>query len=217
MKMDKPINFVSNNVKGLSTSKTKRLKIFLHLKDIIKNNGFIFLQETHSTKTSSNAYKEDFGKNNNLFFSHGASNARGVAIGICGDFEYTIKNEVTDHHGRFLILVVEIGNSNFALINFYNENNQKDQLRLLNELDAQINQLALGLETKIILAGDFNFYFDKNLEAKGGNPQTKTQSIAKFLNIKEKYDLCDIWRIRNDKEKNSRLDKDISLVISKDV
>ena len=62
MKMDNPINFVSNNVKGLSTSKIKRLKIFLHLKDIIKNNGFIFLQETHSTKTSSNAYKEDFGK-----------------------------------------------------------------------------------------------------------------------------------------------------------
>ncbi len=35
------------------------------------------------------------------------------------------------------------------------------------------------------------------LEATGGNPTTKTQSIAKFINIKEKYDLCDIWRVRN--------------------
>ena len=39
------------------------------------------------------------------------------------------------------------------------------------------------------------------MEAIGGNPQTKLQSLAAFLKIKEKYDLCDIWRIKHKNEK----------------
>ena len=40
-------NFISNNVKGIKASE-KRLKLFEYLKNNIKDNGFIFLQETHS-------------------------------------------------------------------------------------------------------------------------------------------------------------------------
>ena len=47
-------------------------------------------------------------------------------------------------------------------------------------------------KTNILLAGDFNFFFDKNLEAKGGNPLTEKQSILNFLKIKDKLDLVDI-------------------------
>ena len=75
----------------------------------------------------------------------------------------------------------------------YNENDEKDQLKLLDEVDAQIESFGLCLDGNVIIAGDFNFYFDKKLEATGGNPKTKNQSIAKFISIKEKYDLCDIW------------------------
>ena len=39
------------------------------------------------------------------------------------------------------------------------------------------------------------------MEAKGGNPQLKKSSIAKFLKLKEKLNLVDIWRIRNQKKK----------------
>ena len=42
------LNFVTNNVNGLSTSRIKRLKVFPHLQSKIKKNGLIFLQETHS-------------------------------------------------------------------------------------------------------------------------------------------------------------------------
>lgn len=195
--MDSEINFVTNNVNGLSTSRTKRIKHFLHLKNIIKNKGFIFLQETHSTITSAKAFKEDFGKDNEIFFSHGTSNSCGVAIGICGKFEYLIKNKITDERGRFLIISLAIGKSDYVLINLYNENNQKDQLKLLQELDTKLNSLNITINTNIVLAGDFNFYFDRNLEAAGGNPTSKPQSVAKFTNIKEKHNLCDIWRIRN--------------------
>ena len=57
-------------------------------------------------------------------------------------------------------------------------------------------------ETNIVFAGDFNFYFDKELEASGGNPQTKLQSIAKFIKIKKDFDFCDIWRIKNPQKKS---------------
>ena len=41
------LNFLSNNVNGLNSSK-KRIKIFEYLKKIA-NNGTLFLQETHSS------------------------------------------------------------------------------------------------------------------------------------------------------------------------
>ena len=53
----------------------------------------------------------------------------------------------------------------------------------------------------IVLAGDFNFYFDKPLYSYRGKPTLKKKSIAKFIELKEKFDLIDIWRIRNHKTK----------------
>ena len=53
----------------------------------------------------------------------------------------------------------------------------------------------------IVLGGDFNVIFDISLESLGGNPCLKKKSIAKLIQIKEKFDLCDIWRIRNPKIK----------------
>ena len=191
------IGYVTNNVKGLSNSQNKRLNIFKHLKSMIKNRGFIFLQETHSCEKSVKDFKEDFGKDDDLIFCHGASNARGVAIGICGKLDYAIKKQINDNQGRYLILNLTLGAREYVLVNFYNENIEKDQLKLLQDVDNQLSTLSISLETTIAFAGDFNFYFDMGLEATGGNPTTKTQSIAKFINIKEKYDLCDIWRVRN--------------------
>ena len=43
----------------------------------------------------------------------------------------------------------------------------------------------------------FNFYFDLSLEADGGKLSIKLMSLAKFESIKQKLDLCDMWRIRN--------------------
>jgi len=49
---------------------------------------------------------------------------------------------------------------------------------------------------RIILAGDFNFFFDKSLKTKGGNPILKKLSISSFITLKETLNLCDIWRIQ---------------------
>ena len=35
------------------------------------------------------------------------------------------------------------------------------------------------------------------MEAQGGNPTLEKISLAKLIEFKETYDLCDIWRVRN--------------------
>ena len=47
----------------------------------------------------------------------------------------------------------------------------------------------------------FNFIFNVNLNDIGGNPCLKEKTIAKLIQIKEKLNLCDIYRTRNPKTK----------------
>ena len=42
---------------------------------------------------------------------------------------------------------------------------------------------------------------DKELDAYGGNPRLKLNSITEHTKLKSKFDLCDIFRIRNPKLK----------------
>ena len=53
-------NFTSNNAKGIKISE-KRLKLFEYLKNNINDNGFIFLQETHSLSNDELKWKNEFG------------------------------------------------------------------------------------------------------------------------------------------------------------
>ena len=53
----------------------------------------------------------------------------------------------------------------------------------------------------IVMAGDFNLFFNQKLDTAGGNPTLKRKSLAKLIKLKEAYDLCDIWRTRNTKVK----------------
>ena len=48
-----------------------------------------------------------------------------------------------------------------------------------------------------VFGEDFNLSFAAKLEAQGGNPVLKKKSLRKLIQIKEKFDLCDIWRITN--------------------
>ena len=87
------------------------------------------------------------------------------------------------------------------LINLYNPKTKKEQVSTWRNLNLML-QTFDDLENKIIiLGGDFNLFLDSALEAEGGSPVLKKSSVSKLIEIKEKYNLCDIWRIRNTKEK----------------
>ena len=42
------------------------------------------------------------------------------------------------------------------------------------------------------MAGDFNLFFDSKLAAQGGKLTIKKKSLAKLIELKQNYGLCDI-------------------------
>ena len=56
----------------------------------------------------------------------------------------------------------------------------------------------------IVLVGCFNFFLDTSfLDSYGGKPTVKKKYIAKFIELKDKFDLCDIWGKNNPKNKRN--------------
>ena len=70
------------------------------------------------------------------------------------------------------------------------------QIKTIYELDQLLCDFCLGSNKKIILAGDFNLFFDPSLEASSSKPTLKKKTISKLLQIFEN-NLADIWRICN--------------------
>ena len=83
------------------------------------------------------------------------------------------------------------------MINLYNPNTEAEQVKTLCELERMLDIFSLDSYKNILFAGDFNCFFNSNLEASGGNPALKKKSVSKLIQLLEKYDLIDIWRIRN--------------------
>ena len=64
-------SFLSNNVKGLQSTK-KRLKLFNFLKNNIGPKDILFLQETHSSVETEKKWIDDF--KDKIYYSHGKYN-----------------------------------------------------------------------------------------------------------------------------------------------
>ena len=110
-------------------------------------------------------------------------------------------NKKCDYYGRILLLEINIDDRIFVLINIYNANNELDQVKTLTDL-SEILECVDNIENKnIIFVGDFNIIFDSFLDAQGGNPILKKHAVAKTIQIKQRLNLVDIWRIRNPKTK----------------
>ena len=119
-------NFLSNNVKGLQSSK-KRLKLFQYFKNKISPKGILFLQETHSSKVMEKIWSDEF--NGDLFFPQ--TNSCGVLVGFYGNINYSVKKKLSDNSGRILVLDVTIDGTEHLLINLYNGNTEPEQLNIL--------------------------------------------------------------------------------------
>ena len=95
--------FITNNVKGLQSSK-KRSKFIKHLKDKLQFNRLLFLQETHSVSDDENAWADDF--KGQVFLSQGTSDSRGVFIAYLSSKSFVVNIKRNDDAGRILILDV---------------------------------------------------------------------------------------------------------------
>ena len=93
------LKFVTYNVRGLCDYK-KRRNVFHHLHK--KSYDVILLQETHWCKEVESRWITEWG--GKIWFSHGESNARGVAIMFARDTPVQVHNVLRSHDGRYIVL-----------------------------------------------------------------------------------------------------------------
>ena len=86
------------------------------------------------------------------------------------------------------------------LINIYNANTKKEQVRVLDKLTTIISNFE-NIGNHVIFTDDFNIFFDTSLDAKGGTLTLKSRSINKLIELNETLDLCVMWRIRHPKKR----------------
>ena len=83
---------------GIQSTK-KRLKLIKNFKNNLNSEGFLFLQETHSTLKDEVNWTQKF--NGQLFFSHGKYNSCVVLICYFGSKNLTIGSKIADKDGNF--------------------------------------------------------------------------------------------------------------------
>ena len=108
------------NCNGLGSDKKREL-VLKWLEG--KEDGIIFLQETHSTPEKEAAWKSSW--DGEIAFGHGSSNSTGVAIMIKRRAlnEIDIVKTVLLEQGRALLVEVNRSGSIFTLVNVYCPNN----------------------------------------------------------------------------------------------
>jgi endonuclease/exonuclease/phosphatase (EEP) superfamily protein YafD len=165
--MDNTFNFnlLSLNVRGLKSDALKRRSLFHWFKNHNESNSIIFLQETHSTKECVIDWRTEWGSD--MFFSHGTSDSRGVAILFPANLDVTVTNEISDNDGRFLLLDIIIDETRLIFVNVYapTKSHVVEQCQCLEELREVLMPLS---GENLILGGDFNTVLNPLLDKKGG-------------------------------------------------
>ena len=118
-----------------------------------------------------------------------------------GSKSVTVTKEISDNSGRILVLQVNINDEIYLLVNLYNSKTKPELLETLHKLETILLKFDANEYNHVIFSGDFNVFFNASLEATSGNAKLKTCTVCKTLELKDKFYLCDIWRIKNPKTK----------------
>ena len=181
------VKMISLNVKGIA-QKIKRTNITKMLKQ--HNPDIIFMQETHSTKHTSNTWGTEM--NMHLHLAHGTSSSCGTAIAISKKLNCEVIKETDDKYGRFVMLDVKMSDTIITLINVYAPNNDDPEffINLFSMLSKHEN-------ADIIIGGDFNFVMDTSMDAtnKDRKNNYKVERIVK--EFMSELMLIDVWRLQN--------------------
>ena len=97
-----------------------------------KEGEIVCLQETHSTPEDEKQWKEEC--EGEVFFSHGASNARGVMIYFAKNIEVELIKSTIDNEGRYIVLDCKIQGTRFLLYSIYAPNNKEEHKQFLTTI-----------------------------------------------------------------------------------
>ena len=118
------LKLLSLNVRGLGNFRKHRA-IYTWCRK--QKADLIFLQETHSTKTTESQWKKEWGSQ--ILFSHASANARGVAVLIRKGLDIVIEHELPDPNGRMILLKMLINDKKYFLVNVYGPNKDAEAIK----------------------------------------------------------------------------------------
>ena len=182
--MAENLKIVSLNVRGIR-AKDKRLKLFRWFIDVHRAD-IVLLQETHSSPHDEISWTDEWA--GDIYFSHGAQNARGVCIMI--NIGHTCHNVVADNSGRYIMIDTTVSDRRMTIMSVYAPN--MDEPNFFRDL---IGDLELSENDDRIIAGDLNCVLSDSKDKKGGSPVHANQNMRNLLvSYMEDTDLIDIWR-----------------------
>lgn len=125
-----------------------------------------------------------------IYFSHGLSNSRGVAMLVSKGLNIEIEGFWNDREGRFLAIAACIEQENILLVNVYAPN--EDDPGFFNRVFQFLEQNNHEFE-EIIMGGDWNTTMNFIQDKKGAhdNHVKKRGIIMQYM---EHFSLVDIWR-----------------------
>ena len=180
------IEITTLNVRGIKQN-AKHKEMWLYFNKM--KADIIILQETHSVKEDEVVWNAEF--DSKILYSHGESNARGVAILFKPKLNVQIAKTTIDKNGRYIIADCTINDKPITLVNIYAPNSDEPQFFL--DIFDKVSQHAYADR---IFAGDFNLIINKQLDTV--NRKGNNEKALKVLNAYiEEAMLIDVWREHN--------------------
>ena len=183
------INIISLNTRGLRES-NKRRAIFNFYR---KKCHVMCLQETHSQIEDADLWTAEWG--GRAYYSHGVTNARGVAIFVNKSLRDKITVVDSDSQGRVISVVINHNDENVCLTNIYGPNHDAPGF-----FENCVRRTQSNCD-KFVIIGDFNVIPNPVLDKKGDAIQPHPLANTKIENLKEELHLCDAWRMLNPEKK----------------
>lgn len=185
-----PFKVTSLNAKGLNHP-GKRHSLWSDTRML--HCDVLCVQETHFSQTQApSSSHKNFP---HLFMANTPTKTKGALIAVKDTVALKLMNLHTDTQGRFIILVCEINNTVYTLVNLYVPNT--GQISFLNKIWEKVTKLK---QEKLILCGDFNLVPDGTIDVQGSTPKKpRTSTLLTFLHSNELYD---IWGCQHASERD---------------
>ena len=181
--MDK-ITIMSMNCRGLGDVK-KRRDVMHFIRS--KRFNIVFLQDTHLIENNIPYF--DTLWHGKAYHSCFSSRSRGTSILINNNLPYTLIANNKSECGNFHMLVCNIYNETYLLVNIYGPN--QDDPAFYKNLNNMIEQCDAE---HIIVAGDFNFVIKPDADSLNYVAEYNVRAKHTFLELTYKHNLIDAWR-----------------------
>ena len=123
-----------------------------------------------------------------IWFSHGNTNARGVAILFEKGMDYMVHNTIISEEGRFILLYITMAKSKWLLVNVYAPN--KDDPTFFDQLFKEVDRFTPNY---VIIGCNMNFTFEPTFE-RYGSTANNDKSANWVANRIKNLHLTDVYR-----------------------